>query len=85
MLQDYPDDARVDYLRGAIDLKPALEYLSYDDYGAYYKKCLWALQEIHTDASLALIRECAESDIPELKEQALYRLKRIAETGGPWR
>jgi hypothetical protein len=84
MLQDYPDDASVEYLRLAIELKPKLAYLSYDDYGAYYKKCLWALQEIDTEAARALIQACAESDIPALKQQALYRLKRIAEVG-PWR
>ena len=64
-LQDYPDPASVPYLKRAIALKPALAYLDYDDYGAYYKKCLWALQAIGTDEAL--------------RTQALHRLDRIAQ------
>jgi hypothetical protein len=75
-LQDHPDSGSVPYLKEAILLKPALEYLEYDDYGAYYKKCLWALQEIGTPEAVRLIRECAVSDIPELKGEAIYRLSK---------
>lgn len=78
-LEFNPDPRSVPHLREAIGLKPMLEYLDYDDYGAYYKKCLWALQKIGTHDALQLIKECAESDIPELREQALYRLRRIEE------
>lgn len=76
-LQDEQDPRSVPILREAIRLKPRLEYLDYDDYGAYYKKCLWALQSIGTPEAVDLIRECAESEIPELKEQARYRLGRM--------
>lgn len=79
-LQDNPDRRSIPYLKEAIALKPSLDYLEYDDYGAYYKKCLWELQSIGTPESIALIEECSRSEIPELKEQALYRLKRIKET-----
>ena len=41
-LEFNPDPGSVPHLREAIELKPKLEYLDYDDYGAYYKKCLWA-------------------------------------------
>jgi len=78
-LQTNPNPLSVPYLRKAIELKPSLEYLDYDDYGAYYKRCLWALSAINTEESIVLIRECAESDIPELKDQAIHRLKRISE------
>lgn len=78
-LQDYPDPASVPYLKRAIALKPALAYLDYDDYGAYYKKCLWALQAIGTDEALAVIRACALSDDEALRTQALHRLDRIAQ------
>jgi hypothetical protein len=81
LLQDYPENESVPYLRRAIALKPSLSYLDYDDYGAFYKKCLWALQDIATPEALALIHECAASNDASLKAQAKYRLRRIAEGG----
>lgn len=78
-LQIYPRGESIVYLRRAIALKPALEYLAYDDYGAFYKKCLWALQVIATPDAIAVIEECARSDDAALKDQAQYRLKRIAD------
>lgn len=78
-LQAQPDSQSVPYIKQAIALKPQLEYLEYDDYGAYYKKCLWALQAIGTPEALQLIRDCTASPIPELRTRATYRLKRIAE------
>lgn len=78
-LEFNPDPRSVPHLREAIRLKPELEYLEYDDYGGYYKKCLWALQKIGTSDSLQVIQECSASEIPELKDQALYRLKRVKE------
>lgn len=81
-LQNYPDPASVPYLKSAIALKPALAYLDYDDYGAYYKKCLWALQAIGTEEALAVIRECASSNDQALRTQALHRLDRIAQKRG---
>ena len=77
VLQDRADPASVPILRRAIALKPRLSYLSYDDYGAYYRKCLWALQAIGTPEAIAVIDECAHSAEPALREQALYRLSRI--------
>lgn len=77
-----PAVENVFYLKRAITLKPTLHYLDYDDYGAFYKKCLWALQHIGTPAAIAAIEECSRSDDASLREQALYRLKRIAE-GSP--
>lgn len=82
LLQDHPEAASVPYLRQAISLKPSLGYLDYDDYGAFYKKCLWALQEIATPEALAAIAEYARSDIEPLRNEALHRLKQIAESGG---
>ena len=76
-LEFNPDPRSVPHIRDAIKLKPNLKYLDYDDYGAYYKKCLWALQKFCTPDALHLIEECANSVIPELKQEALYRLKRI--------
>lgn len=81
LLQDYPENESVPYLRKIIQLKPELGYQQHDDYGAFYKKCLWALQDIGTPDALALIRECTSSMDRALKEQAEYRLKRIAEGG----
>ena len=37
-LQERADPFTIPYLKSAIELKPQLEYLSYDDYGGYYKK-----------------------------------------------
>ena len=81
-LQDFPDPRSVPVLREAIGLKPPLKYLAYDDYGAYYKKCLWALQSIGTPEAIDLIREYAESGLPELRYQATHRLSRIAANKG---
>lgn len=81
LLQRHPENASVPYLRRAVLLKPQLRYLDYDDYGSFYKKCLWALQDIGTADALALIAECSRSEDAALREQALYRLRRIAEGG----
>lgn len=80
-LQDYPENESVEYLQRAIELKPTLSYLAYDDYGSFYKKCLWALQEIGTPQALAVIELCTSSPDDALREQATYRIKRIAEVG----
>lgn len=78
ILQEHADNDSVPYLEKTIEMKPQLGYLSHDDYGSYYKKCLWALQDIGTPDALALIRKCARSAEPALRKQALYRLTRIA-------
>jgi len=65
-------------LRQAIALKPQLEYLDADDYGAFYKKCLWALQDIGTAEAIEAIREYASSEVPALAREAAYRLRKIA-------
>lgn len=80
-LQDQPENESVPYLKNAIALKPNLHHLDYDDYGAFYKKCLWALRAIGTPEAIAAIEECAKSDNKILQKEARYRLKRIAEGG----
>jgi len=80
-LQEHPSDVSVPYIREAIRLKPTWAHLDYDDYGSFYKKCLWALQDIGTPAALALIGERAESEIAPLRDEARYRLKQIAAGG----
>ena len=77
-LQRAEDPYAIPFLRQAVLLKPRLSYLDYDDYGSYYKKCLWALQAIGTTESVAVIREFADSEDDALGEQARYRLARIA-------
>lgn len=77
--QDAEDPRAVPYLRQAIDLKPVLAYLDYDDYGAYYKKCLWALRAIGTDDAVSVIEDCANSDIETLRDEAHYRLKKMGQ------
>ena len=77
MLQDCRDPSSVPILKKAILLKPRLEYLEYDDYGSYYKKCLWALQDIGTDEAILVIRDFANSEDSALKEHAEYRLSKI--------
>ena len=79
-LQDHPDPLSVPFLEKAIIRKPRLKYLDYDDYGAFYKKCLWALQAIGTPAAIAVIRKCAVSQKPALRSQALYRLSKIEQS-----
>lgn len=80
-LQDAEDPYAVPFLRQAILLKPRLNYLDYDDYGSYYKKCLWALQAIGTSEAIKIISEFAViEDNNVLGEQARYRL---AKTKGP--
>ena len=80
-LQDAADPYSIPFLRQAVLLKPRLKYLDYDDYGSYYKKCFWALRAIDTPEAVAVIREFATSDDPTAKEQALYRLSKIENTG----
>lgn len=76
-LQDERDPYAVPYLREAILLKPRLEYLAYDDYGSYYKKCFWALRDMGTSEAIAVIEEFAESPDPIIRGQAAYRLSKI--------
>jgi hypothetical protein len=80
-LQKCADPYAIPFLRQAIDNKPLLAYLDYDDYGAFYKRCLWALRAIDTPESIAVIEAFAQSEIPELREQAEYRLSRIRNPG----
>lgn len=80
-LQDHPSPSSIEPLRRAIELKPQLEYLAYDDYGAYYKKCFWALAVNPEPSSIKVIREFANSDDIALREQARYRLSRINNDG----
>jgi hypothetical protein len=76
-LQLAADPYSIPFLRQAVLLKPRLEYLAYDDYGAYYKKCFWALRAIGTPEAIDVIREFAASADAAAKAQALYRLSRI--------
>ena len=76
-LQDAADTCSIPFLRQAVLLKPQLEYLDYDDYGAYYKKCFWALRAIGTPDAIAVIREFTTSEDSAASEQALYRLSKI--------
>jgi len=80
-LQQAADPDSVPFLRQAVLLKPLLEYLEYDDYGAYYKKCFWALQAIATADAVAVIKAFAESEDEVIREQALYRLHKILKSG----
>ena len=76
-LQNAADPYSIPFLRQAVQLKPRLSYLAYDNYGAYYKKCFWALRAIGTPEAIIVIREFATSDILAAREQALYRLSKI--------
>ena len=76
-LQSHPDPCFIPYVERAIRLKPSLSYLDYDDYGAFYKKCLWVLQAIGTPDAIAVVRVCAASQVPELAQQAQHRLTRL--------
>lgn len=77
MLQELADSTTIPALQAAIALKSKLEYLSYDDYGSYYKKCMWALHDIGTADAIAVIKQCAHSDDEALRDQALYRLSKM--------
>jgi len=72
-LQERAEQSSVPFLVDAIKRKANLEYLSYDDYGAFYKKCLWALCAIGTENAKVAIEEFVCSADPVLREQAIYR------------
>jgi hypothetical protein len=76
-LQDAADPYAIPFLQKAIALKPDLHYMDYDDYGSYYKKCLWALRAIDTPESIAAIREFAAAGNPLIRREAEYRLSKI--------
>ena len=76
-LQDAADPFAIPFIKQAILLKPQLDYLAYDDYGSYYKKCFWALKAIGSKNAIELIKEFTESVDPIIKEQAHYRLSKI--------
>jgi hypothetical protein len=76
-LQDAADPVAVPFIKQAVLLKPQLDYLAYDDYGSYYKKCFWVLKAIGNRDALDVLKEFSESVDPIIKEQALYRLSKI--------
>jgi len=67
----------IPFIQKAIELKPQLSYLDYDDYGAFYKKCLWALKDIGTSEAIELIKKYTNSKDKALKKEAIYRMKKI--------
>ncbi|MCG8602029.1 MAG: hypothetical protein MI807_17940 [Verrucomicrobiales bacterium] len=79
LLQEWRKPESVPAVSEAIELKPHLDYLEYDDYGAYYKKCLWSLVAIGTEDAKAVIEAKSQSEIPELREEAVYRLSKFDE------
>lgn len=79
-LQEHPSEASVAALGKAIALKPSLDYLDYDDYGAYYKRCMWALAVNPSPDAIEVIKECARSNDDALREQAVYRLRKLGVT-----
>lgn len=77
LLQRAKDPYAIPTLRQAVLMKSALKHLDYDDYGAYYKKCFWALAAIGTKEALAVIQEFSNSSDPVLAEAANYRLDKL--------
>jgi hypothetical protein len=77
LLQNSRDTRVISFIKRAIDLKPRLEYLAHDDYGSYYKKCLWVLQSIGTAEAIAVIHDYTGAQDSALREQALYRLSKL--------
>jgi hypothetical protein len=76
-LQGEANPYAIPFIKQAIILKPELSYLDYDDYGAFYKKCFWALKAIGTSEAITIIKEFATSDDEIIKKQASYRLSKI--------
>jgi hypothetical protein len=77
IMQDLGDELFIPYIKDAIKLKQKLNYLDHDDYGAFYKQGLWALTSIGTEQAKDAIASFVESDIPELRNAAIYRLEKF--------
>lgn len=69
-LQHYKNPKSVQYLKGIIDLKEDLSYLDYDDYGAFYKQCFFALRDIGTKDAFLTILGYFDSNNEILREEA---------------
>ncbi|WP_243374137.1 hypothetical protein [Geotalea sp. SG265] len=80
ILQDRKHPSSVEFIRRAALLKPELQYLEYDDYGAYYKKCMWALQAIGTEEAIEAIKSFASAEDPILAREARYRLENFKQS-----
>ena len=76
-LQLAKEPMAIPFIQKAIEVKPQLSYLDYDDYGAFYKKCLWALKDIGTSEAIKLIEEYTNSKDEALKKEAVYRMEKI--------
>lgn len=76
-LRKAADPYSIPFLKQAVLLKPRLDYLEYDDYGSYYKKCFRALGAIGTPEAIAVIQEFTTSDDAAAREQAIYRISEI--------
>ncbi|XDD49392.1 hypothetical protein AB3N59_13400 [Leptospira sp. WS92.C1] len=77
LLKDFSDESSIPYLKETIKLKPNLSYLDYDDYGSYYKVCLWALADIGTKESFEAIKAYRNSNDEALRKEAIYRYEKI--------
>ncbi len=78
LLQGFSSPLSVKPLCNAVELKEQLDYLNYDDYGSYYKKCFWALNSIGNDEAIDTIRGFSNHQAPIISEQAKYRLSKLA-------
>lgn len=70
-LQYYRNPESVHYLDKVISIKEELSYLDYDDYGGFYRQCLFALMDIGTKDAIKTILGYINSNNKILREEAI--------------
>jgi HEAT repeat protein len=78
LLQEFSSPLSVKPLCNAVELKEHLDYLNYDNYGSYYKKCFWALNSVGNEESINTLMEFSNHQDSIISEQAKYSLSKLA-------
>ena len=74
LLHDIGDPAAVGALERAMLHPP-----EWDEYYHFARKCLWALLKIGTPEAIAAVRRATQSDIPDIREEAVRKLGALRE------
>lgn len=74
LLEDIHDPKSVKYLAAAFDLHP--DYLAWDEFKSFERKCIWALGRICNEESITVLRELSSREAP-ISDYAQKQLDRL--------
>ncbi|HLP94657.1 MAG TPA: hypothetical protein VK168_11510 [Saprospiraceae bacterium] len=68
-------ETSIPYINAVISLQFKYLYLSDTSYASFIRKCMWALADINTEESIALLKKYLESENPVIKRYADEQLR----------